>query len=241
MGFSWSLYFCQSVGESAVARCLPEAVLVNDRGPLEFPAKRRALVGVDVISWVRFYIYVDNLGAFAGSPEEARAALDAVIADLAQVGLIIHETEVSGTDVEALGTFVDLTHLTAGVTGRRLKRTRAALRVAARRAFLSGRMVEVLVGHATFCGLARRVSLAIFDAVYKFIQSAGDERVAVWDNVRRELRAFAGIMVFLHGVWTDGWHPRVTSFDASLTGWGVTEAFFEPEFVGRIGRIPERS
>ena len=88
-------------------------------------------------------------------------------------GLIIHETKVSGSNVEALVTLVDLEHLRAGVTGRRLHRTRAALRVAARRNKLSGRVIEVLVRHATFCGLARRVSLSVFDTVYKFIQAAG--------------------------------------------------------------------
>ena len=63
----------------------------------------------------------------------------------------------------------------------------------------------------------------------------------VWCTVRQELRAFAGLMVFLHGEWTHAWSPRVLSFDASLSGWGVTEAFFDPELVGAVGRVPERS
>ena len=116
-------------------------------------------------------------------------------------GLIIHETEVSSSNVEAVGTLVDFEQLRAGVTGRRFCRTRAALRVAARRNKLLGRVIEVLIGHATFCGLARRASLSVFDAVYKFIQAASDERVAVWDSVRRELRDFAGIMIILRGRW----------------------------------------
>jgi hypothetical protein len=165
MGFPGSLFFCQSVGETSVARSVPQAELVKDRGPLEFPAKRRALVGVDVVEWVRFYIYVDNLGAFAGIEEEARAALDAVIADLSAFGLIIHETEVSTFEVEALGTHVDLVQLCAGVTASRRTRVHGALRAGCRRLTMNGRMVEILVGHATFCGLAQRAVLATFDAV----------------------------------------------------------------------------
>ena len=147
----------------------------------------------------RFCIYVDNLGVFAESPEQAREALDIIIADLSGLGPIIHETEVSDDKVEALGTLVDLRHLRAGVTGRRLQPVRDALKAGARRRRMSGRVVDVLVGHATFCGLARRVSLSVFDAVYKFIQVAGDERVPLSDSVARELRAFAGIVILVCG------------------------------------------
>ena len=119
MGFSWSLYFCKSVGESSVARSPPQAKLINDGAPLEFPAKRRVLVIQDTQSWLRVYIYVDNLGVFVPTAEAARAALDAIIADLSELGLIIHETEVSADTVEALGTLVDLANLRAGVTRKR--------------------------------------------------------------------------------------------------------------------------
>ena len=86
------------------------------------------------------------------------------------------------------------------------------LRVAARRSRLSGKALEVLVGHATFCGLANRTCLAVLDAVYKFMRFAGEERMPLWITVRRELRAFAGLMGFLHGDWTHGWSPRVLIF-----------------------------
>ena len=106
---------------------------------------------------------------------------------------------------------------------------------------MNGRMVEILVGHSTFCGLAQRAVLSVFDALYKFIQVAGDARIPLWETVRVEMRAFAGLMIFLRGRWCHQWSDTVTSFDASLTGWGVTEAVFPQEMIGRIGRVPERS
>ena len=55
------------------------------------------------------YLYVlpssTSTSTFAGTAEDARAALDAVIADLPSFGLIIHETEVSGSNVKAFGHF----------------------------------------------------------------------------------------------------------------------------------------
>ena len=111
MGFSWSLYFCQSVSESSVARSLPQAELISDGAPLEFPAKRRILSIRDTQSWLRVYIYVDNLGVFAPTAEAARAALDAIIADLSELRQVIHETDVSADTVEALGTLVNLASL----------------------------------------------------------------------------------------------------------------------------------
>ena len=52
-------------------------------------------------SWLRVYIYVDNLGGFAPTAEAARAALDANIADFSELGLIIHETEVNADTAKA--------------------------------------------------------------------------------------------------------------------------------------------
>ena len=33
-------------------------------------------------------------------------------------------------------------------------------------------------------------------------------------------------MIFVRGEWSDTWSSTVTSFDASLTDWGVTEGEF---------------
>ena len=48
-------------------------------------------------------------------------------------------------------------------------------------------------------------------------------------------------MAYLHGDWGTDWSEAVTSFDASLTGWGVTQAHFDAKLVGEFGRIAERS
>ena len=102
-------------------------------------------------------------------------------------------------------------------------------------------MVAVLIGHATFCALAKHATMSTFNAVYKFIQVAGDDRIPVWSAVRRELRAFARLMMFFRGEWSETWSSTVTSFDACLTGWGVTEGEFDADMIGRLGRTPERS
>ena len=89
----------------------------------------------DLVSRLRTYICVDNLGVFVSGVKDTRAGLDAIIANLAGHDLIIHETEVSSAMLEALGTEVDLVQLRAGVTKKRIQR---ALRIASRRSRLSG-------------------------------------------------------------------------------------------------------
>ena len=71
MGFSWSLYFCQSVEEASVARCLPTARVINNEVPVEFPASRSVLAGQDPATCFRLYIYVDNLRDCSKDDESA--------------------------------------------------------------------------------------------------------------------------------------------------------------------------
>ncbi|CAE7471367.1 unnamed protein product, partial [Symbiodinium pilosum] len=59
-----------------------------------------------------------------------------------------------------------------------------------------GRLLEVLIGHATFAGLMNRPVLRVFNTVYRFINSSYTKPSKLW-AVRDELIAFRGLMIFL--------------------------------------------
>ena len=61
----------------------------------------------------------------------------------------------------------------------------------------------------------------------------------LWPTVLEELTCFLGIMVVLEAVWTRPWLPVVPSSDASLYGYGVSQATFAPAAVAEVGRISE--
>ena len=59
-----------------------------------------------------------------------------------------------------------------------------------RRGRLSGRALEVWLGHATFCAMAERGMLAVFSLSYAFLAAHYWEDAPLWPTVREELEAF---------------------------------------------------
>ena len=101
---------------------------------------------------------------------------------------------------------------------------------------VSGRILEVVLGHGTLAGLMCRPTLSTFNALYRFINVQYDRPAKLWDTVRDELRCFRGLMMFLHADWTRQWNTYVSACDASEQGFGVVSAIWQPDEVARVGR-----
>ena len=106
---------------------------------------------------------------------------------------------------------------------------------------VTGQMLEVVIGHATFCALNNRMLLAVFHNSYKYIRAHYFEAARLWDTARAELSAFAGLMIFLRADWWRPWNNMVCSSDASLTGFGVCTSFWDRVDVQSVGRQKERN
>lgn len=190
---------------------------------------------------VRHYVYVDNLGI--ASPH--RAVVSEALAQLTPAfdgqGLVLHPGEIQHEDIQALGVSMRGDLMASRVTARRHYRLRQAIVAVLRRKHISGRLLEVVLGHITFCCLCNRQLLCIFSSIYKFVRRNYFKPAPLWDSVRSELRVFKGLMVFLQSDWWRGWNPLVTASDASLEGYGVSTSFWPLEEVKRVGRQVERS
>ncbi len=127
------------------------------------------------------------------------------------------------------------------ITPERYHRLRQAIQGVLNRRKVSGRLLEVLIGHATFAGLTNRYTLSIFNVVYRFIRAHYDKPATLWRTAREELISFRGLMIYLHADWTRPWNPYVTSSDASLSGFGIVSSTWSMEDVAEIGRCQERS
>ena len=236
MGCSWSLFFVQRISERLMAGIpsLANSRPMSDRGePVVFKAGHA--------DQVRHYTFVDNLGIVSDSESLVRQRLNELEKVLTDKGLLLHPGEIQGHQVKALGVTLNGTSLCTRVSPERFHRVRQAMRGLLQRRRVSGRAVEVVLGHATFCALANRRLLSVFHAVYKFIRRHYSESAVLWPSVRDELRAFAGLMIFLQSDWSRPWNQLVTSTDASEQGYGLCTSWWPKNVVGAVGRVGERS
>ena len=180
MGCSWSLYFAQNVSERLMGEveALQGGSLVQDRGPplsIHVPEPgpddgeggkcSRPLPQGDP----RHYVYVDNLGVLSTDRSLVQQALVEITAQFEGCDLRLHPGEVHDDPIDALGCRLSGTSRRASLKPLRLLRVRLAIRHALRQRTLSGRVVEVLVGHCTYCALLNRSLMCIFNTAYKFI------------------------------------------------------------------------
>eukprot|EP00438_Fugacium_kawagutii_P016537 Skav227298 [mRNA] locus=scaffold2645:95140:99516:- [translate_table: standard] len=237
-GFSWSLYFAQRANES-VCRSMPllaDAGLVNDRGG---PLVLR--VGSMVDDKPHFYVYVDNLGVVGTDAQHVQRVMCEMQETFDKLGLDLHACEISSGYTESLGCVVEGEMMRSRINPKRLWKVHQGILGLLRRGKSSGRALEVVIGHATFCGLMNRWMLSTFHAVYGFIHRHYYDAVSFWPSVVDELRAFAGLLFMNVQDWWRQWNRAVTSSDASLTGFGVCESWWEKGRVAAVGRLQERS
>ncbi|CAK0838014.1 unnamed protein product [Prorocentrum cordatum] len=164
---------------------------------------------------------------------QVRAALTAATESFGSVGLEVHETSSSSAGGEALGVQLGGRTGCTRPTPARFWRVRGAVQALLRRRRVSGLELEIVVGHRAFLGLVRRESLSCFHCIYRSIQRHCFERVALWDSVVQELRAFSALMIYLRADWGAGWLPGVYLSDATLDGFGPAYSLRGPGSVGR--------
>ena len=173
-------------------------------------------------------------GRGVAAVQDARSKLDGIIRVLESFGLVVHETEISSGKIQTLGVELDCEQLVTRVVQARRSRLRAAIRGICRRRTVTGDMLQIIIGHCTFCGLVRRPSLAIFSAVYSFIAKFGKERAGLWDTCRAELRAFAGLLPLLESSWSAPlcpWSPLKGLPTSALTVGGLARPMTHVELT----------
>ena len=241
MGFSWSLYFAQEINQGLMklAPSLSISHLAADRErPMTFGTKEDTVHPVDM---VRHYVYVDNLGILSPDRELVSQALAEVERIFETKQLLLHAGEIHSRSVKALGVELRGDILAVRITPNRYHKVRQAITGILERKKVSGKIVEVVLGHCTFIGLTNRLLLSIFHSIYAFIRKEYYTPSRLWNSVREELIAFRGLMIFLQSDWARPWNDLVACSDSSTTGYGVSTAYWPRETVGECGRILERT
>ena len=169
MGFSWSLYFCQRINENQLREVFgPDRTrLISDRGP-------PAVFTRGSPAEMKQYVYVDNLGVISSDKHQVEIALEQVTEHFTAKELLLHPGEVHRSRIKSLGVELNGTSFTTRVSAERLHRVRQGIRALLSRKRASGRVLQIVIGHATYCALANRRVMPIFHTVYKYIEKFGD-------------------------------------------------------------------
>ena len=125
-------------------------------------------------------------------------------------------------------------------TPRRIWKIRLGIEELLRRGSATGKEMQVVIGHVSFCFLLRRELLSTLGAVYAFGRRAEGVKMVLWPAVRRELRWAVALLPLVYRRLDAGWHGRVMATDASPTGLGAVHGERPLDEVSRIGRINER-
>ena len=235
MGFTWSLFFAQRINEAMMGQvtALSNSSLIHDRGgPAVFSSASP--------QEIKHFVYVDNLGVLSPNREAVGVGLDELSQRFTSEKLLLHPGEVLHEQIKALGVELDGKSLTSKISSARFHRVRQGVRCVLSRGRCSGRVLEILIGHCTYCGLMNRSLLSVFHSSYKFIRSNYYVHTKLWTSVVSELRAFSGLMPFLRADWRRPWSKTVTVSDASEEGFGVCASRLPLEAVQSIGRVSER-
>ncbi|CAK0798609.1 unnamed protein product [Prorocentrum cordatum] len=239
MGFTWSLYFCQEVGEAVMDATpgLERAHRMSDGGPTTAlrPSAQLAEGGGAQ------YTYVDNLGAMGFDGAEVSSSLAAATTRFDAAGLRTHETDIQRGRGVTLGCVLDGVSLTTRLTAKRYWRVRQGVSWALSCRALPGWTWEVVLGHCAYCAMCNRDLLPVLNAIYKFIAAHYQEAAPLWPTALAEMVAFRGLMPLLRGDWAPPWCPLVCLSDASEHGCAVSASLFELAAVKEIGRVQERS
>ena len=116
----------------------------------------------------------------------------------------------------------------------------AAVQHLLRRRKVSGRAVEVIMGHFTYAFLLNRGLLSVFGATFKFIRSAYVEVEKLWPSVRSELSNAVALLPLAAVCLDRAWDSDVRATDAAPHGLGVCKSAWASRSVVEVGRVAKR-
>ena len=86
--------------------------------------------------------------------------------------------------------------------------------------------------------MARRCAFAVFNAVYRFIETAGRRDFDIWPSVGRELRIAIALAPLMFASLSASWFSQVLATDAAESGQGVVASEHVASDIECMSRAP---
>ena len=220
MGWAWALFLANEAVAFAVCDRIEKPLSeVRDRLPApDFGPE--AITGV----------YVDNISIMAPTPEAVNRARHRIEERFKLDGIPLTWSSDSPQEVlETIGVVFDFRRGVARIKSRRLWRTFLAGRELLRRRRVSGKHLEIWVGHVTSLALLFPGMLSCFFHIYRFLQENRARRAEVWVEVRREIQLALGLLWLCRAEMTFNPIRQVDIGDSStdafamMTTWASTQ------------------
>ena len=221
------------------------SVLVAQHFHLGFIAQRVPLLRrADMISLgndlrvdrLRWSLYIDDLTIFGLSAADGDAALDQYSEACPRERLVVKPAKLQRSILrggEVMGLRVDGSGVSIGVAPHKLALLSKQTLMLARAPVVDAHELSSLVGKWVWSVLVRRPVLAVFGAVYRWLQAYDGRSAPLWPSARLELAVLCALAPLLVANLSAPWFGDAVAVDASSDGQGVVAARLpRPLFAG---------
>lgn len=187
----------------------------------------------------RHMVYIDDFNLFDDDKKRAARLHNEYKSAMQEAGLPTKASKdhpPSEEGVECIGVEFHGRRLTVGVSPQKLSALVVKTTRFLRRAKCTGLEMASLVGHWSWAFMARRGIFSVFNAVYRFIETAGRRVFGVWPTAAKELRTAIALVPLLFSSLQSGWFGEAIASDASESGMGVVAAPRGTEQMRRLAR-----
>ena len=154
--------------------------------------------GCDVAWWV----YVDNLGVIGPGEQWREQVLDSAKQVFDRDGLELHEIEVLSHGGSSLGIVIDLELFQTRTTVKRYVAIKQGINAVLNMRKVRGWVIEVILGHCNYFGLAPREILSCFYSCYRFVSQSYLKHQCCGPQLDESWRPSWGIMILVAGEWS---------------------------------------
>ena len=241
MGWSWSLFLCNSSLTSGLVSALLEfnpnlsrsaAVdqVVRERAPAPRLRRRQPLLGP----------YVDNGNILSHDEDESCRFHDVVVRVFESLGFVLKDLVAGSKWFDMVGIIWDGQRRHWIAKPERVWRLRTALLELADRKTASGTVLRIVGGHMVNMSLLCRPALSIMDEIFTFAEAAGDSWRVIPPSLRAELRVFAALLPLMYHDPYRRLAPVLYCSDSSLKGYALHRAALDAADGDDLIRYRER-
>lgn len=184
--------------------------------------------------------YADNNNHIGIDRDSVNQQHHAMLKALDSHGLATHDLVEASTLAESLGVRIDGLGGRVTPTATRDWRLDRSLEALLWGASISGKELQVTVGHLTVRALLNRNLMGIMRHVYVFIEKNYTKRRKLWNSVLDELWLFRSLMPLGVNYTHIPWEEHMFCTDACLTGYAVMETNGPAVEATLVGRNDER-
>ncbi|CAK0808368.1 unnamed protein product, partial [Prorocentrum cordatum] len=233
MGWSWAVHLTQEAHAHVLSTISPEAPWIADKVPTPALGAQCATAKM---------LHSDNVAVFTSGSGDPALEVERVLVALGARGIQASFDRDDGDLHTLLGFVLHKPSATWRLSHSKFWRLKFSLDFAlAPGRLVTGRELEMLMGHITAAVMLQRHMLSLFHAIYEFCRRSRDKRQPLWSSVRRELSWFRALLPCVTVSLSRPWCERVTATDASPWGFGVVEQPWPISEVRRVGSLSERS